>query len=269
MSKDSASADGSEASDVSFDISEYEWVKKKVCDTVSLYNSPDSMDEVLQTLKFTNGQDGLMVVSSCHPDEPFCWGKSALSREDFFFVYAPVMRKLRIRLPFSPFICSVLTYLRVAPSQLSPNGWAFVRAFEVLCHYHNVNPTRRLLLYFFQAKNNHSSGVGWVSLSSISERPLLYPYTQSFRYFADRFFKIVIPDNFQELALDEEGRHKFPLYWRKKPRSTSKMSDGELSPDERVAVELLQSLPPANCWELISLESRPTVLKQFLGNIVA
>jgi cell division protein FtsB len=44
----------------------------------------------------------------------------------------------------------IFAFLRLAPSQLHPNAMAFVLAFEHLCEYKNVVPTRALFFRVFQ-----------------------------------------------------------------------------------------------------------------------
>ncbi|KAJ1399700.1 hypothetical protein SESBI_30118 [Sesbania bispinosa] len=41
---------------------------------------------------------------------------------------------LGVRLPFSNFEVSILRYLNIAPSQLHPNAWGFIRSFMALLH---------------------------------------------------------------------------------------------------------------------------------------
>jgi hypothetical protein len=51
----------------------------------------------------------------------------------FFMAYTALFDQLRIRFPFSDLQIEVLHNLHLAPSQLHPNGWAFLQAFEVFC----------------------------------------------------------------------------------------------------------------------------------------
>ncbi|PNX80047.1 hypothetical protein L195_g036042 [Trifolium pratense] len=48
----------------------------------------------------------------------------------YFYMYTSVIQLLNIWLPFTPFEVSMLRTLNVAPSQLHPNSWAFIKAFE-------------------------------------------------------------------------------------------------------------------------------------------
>ncbi|PNX65922.1 hypothetical protein L195_g054788 [Trifolium pratense] len=67
-----------------------------------------------------------------------------------FAMYEFVFKELGFRLPFNPLVIGVLQTLRVAPSQLHPNSWAFILAFEHLCAYRNVHPSLPLFFRVFK-----------------------------------------------------------------------------------------------------------------------
>jgi hypothetical protein len=81
-------------------------------------------------------------------------------------MYEFVFKELRLRLPFSPLEVEIFDYLRLAPSQLHPNSMAFVLAFERLCEYKNVTPTRSLFFRVFrlQRMTKEFGRQSWVSL---------------------------------------------------------------------------------------------------------
>jgi hypothetical protein len=45
----------------------------------------------------------------------------------YFYMYTKVMENLNLSLPFTDFELVLLNALNVGPTQLHPNGWAFVR----------------------------------------------------------------------------------------------------------------------------------------------
>ncbi|MED6186611.1 hypothetical protein PIB30_068397 [Stylosanthes scabra] len=49
------------------------------------------------------------------------------------FVYEPIFTKVGVRVPFTEFEIEVLKGGEVAPSQIHPNSWGFIRAYEVVC----------------------------------------------------------------------------------------------------------------------------------------
>ena len=84
---------------------------------------------------------------------PICVDDRATNGVPFTFIYSAIFKRLRLRLPFTFFEKELLTELNVAPCQLHPNGWGFIRAFEILCNYFGHPPSTDVFLYFFEAKN--------------------------------------------------------------------------------------------------------------------
>jgi len=131
-----------------------------------------------------------------------------------------VFKRIGMRLPFSRFERELLTEINVAPAQLHPNGWAFVKAFEILCGFLGHAPSVDIFLHFFEVKKQGKSL--WVSLSGISGRVLLTLFQQSFMGWKGKFFKVCCSD-FDPSALDG-----FPLYWVKEVKLTKPKSLVEL-----------------------------------------
>ena len=69
----------------------------------------------------------------------------------FFFMYKCLFQVLGLILPLTAFQCALLYHLNVALSQLHPNSWAIVMAFEILCPFFNIQPSVSVL-FFFQRK---------------------------------------------------------------------------------------------------------------------
>jgi len=67
--------------------------------------------------------------------EPMCSDESSNPKGPFCFVYSTVFKKLSLRLPLIGFERALLIEVNVAPTQLHPNNWAFVRAFSILCDH--------------------------------------------------------------------------------------------------------------------------------------
>jgi len=75
----------------------------------------------------------------------------------FFFLYQVVFKRIGLRLPFTPFERELLTEVNVAPAQLHPNGWAFVRAFQIFYGYLGIPPSVDVFLHFFEVKKQGKS----------------------------------------------------------------------------------------------------------------
>ena len=124
-------------------------------------------------------------------------------------MYICLFEVLGLALPLTAFQCALLEHLNVAPSQLHPNSWAMVRAFEILCPYFNIRPSVPIFLFFFQMKI--TGKIGWTSLSSVFKK--LFEFDSIvFRRFKDRFFKVlttnVVADSLP-LMFNRDGEPRF------------------------------------------------------------
>ncbi|MCI71417.1 zinc finger protein, partial [Trifolium medium] len=55
-------------------------------------------------------------------------------------MYGDVIRSFNLWFPFTSFEDTILRILNIAPSQLHPNSWAFVKAFEIVCLGLDIEP---------------------------------------------------------------------------------------------------------------------------------
>jgi len=93
-----------------------------------------------------------------------------------------------MRLPFTSFERELLTEVNVAPAQLHPNNWAFIKAFGILFSYFGCYPPVDVFLHFFEAK---SPGKNLrVSFSGITGRIILTLFQQSYKGFRGKFFRV-------------------------------------------------------------------------------
>ncbi|MED6196110.1 hypothetical protein PIB30_044170 [Stylosanthes scabra] len=151
--------------------------------------------------------DSVLEVPSkvCHKGEDADW----------FFMYTCVLVEIGVRFPFTEFECAVLRQLNCAPTQIHPNSWDFIRAFEVLMEYLQEQPLLALLFYLFQAK-----GVDreiWVALSSHQGRTVFSLFNPSYRDFKNFYIRVRSSDDAFPFFLDEKLSTRFPLYWNEKP----------------------------------------------------
>jgi len=83
--------------------------------------------------------------------------KLSTNREDLTFVYE-LFKELDILFLLSHFECQMLMAMNVASSQLHPNNWAFLKVFQILCHYLQISPTINKFMYFYQLKHGPKAG---------------------------------------------------------------------------------------------------------------
>ncbi|WVY89730.1 hypothetical protein V8G54_035244 [Vigna mungo] len=163
------------------------------------------------------------------------------SAEDFFFVYTYMFDQMYVRVPFTEFQSSVLKELNVAPSQLHPNGWAAVQAFTYLCAAVRITPMVRVFLHYFNVRPVPRRR--WVSLSSVHDRTLFKPFSDSFKNFKKRYFKIIIKESGRAEFCDSDGGPRFPFYWTESPQKIKAYAIGLLTAVEKDVVRTINSLP--------------------------
>ena len=95
---------------------------------------------------FARRHDDDIAVLPCTLGEPVCGDDRANEGVPFFYFYQVVFKTIGVRLPFSWFEKELLTEINVAPAQLYPNSWAFVKAFDASSGLWVVHP--RLTSFF-------------------------------------------------------------------------------------------------------------------------
>ena len=78
---------------------------------------------------FGRESDAYVSVRPCGKGEPVCSDEWTNDGEPYFFLYQIVFKWIKLRLPLTGFERALLTKINVAPAQLHPNNWAFMRAF--------------------------------------------------------------------------------------------------------------------------------------------
>jgi len=95
-----------------------------------------------------------------------------------------------VSLPFDEFAMDVLRTLNVASTQLNPNSSLSLRAFRLLAEMFRLRPSPHVYLSYYSARP--SDPVKRVSLVSQSNNVLFTPFSSSYKYFKDSFFKFLI-----------------------------------------------------------------------------
>jgi len=66
--------------------------------------------------------DAYMSVQPCAEGEPVCADERANNGEPFFFLYATIFKRVKLRLPLTGFERVLLMEINVAPTQLYLNS---------------------------------------------------------------------------------------------------------------------------------------------------
>lgn len=101
-----------------------------------------------------------------------------------------------MRLPLHGFYLKLLRHYRLAPSQLTPNSWAYMAAFVLLCEDAGVEPRVSVFRYFFTicAHKNGRTGPpsGWHHFQPVvADRRLFTGHLPSKAGWKSRFFFLV------------------------------------------------------------------------------
>ncbi|RDX66367.1 hypothetical protein CR513_54871, partial [Mucuna pruriens] len=266
---DSSSSDGLQSSSSSGEVFPYEiwyrdnseddvsedpfsWVDNEVKKAFSQYTQGSLLLGLIK--KFLRPGPWRVRLRHCQPDESV---NNQASSEDnpFFYVYEPVFSKLGLKLPLTAFEQTILRALNVVPTQLHPNSWAFVRAFELLCEDLGQAPSLGVFFWFFRVKKTPK--VGWMSLSNRPNRKLLKPFLESFKIFKDKFFKICPGKSGPSLMVDSLGAPLFPFYWTSQPAVSIIVVRKDLEKWEDEFISKLETLPRLFCSKLIRGSGRP------------
>jgi len=100
---------------------------------------------------------------------------------------------LHIQFPLNDFQMGVLNFLNIARTQLHPNGWASMQAFNFLCKLLSLSPSPKSFLYYYSSRLGKRPG--WLSLISKPRICFLKPFTSSYKDFKGFFFKILIEED--------------------------------------------------------------------------
>ena len=205
---------------------------------------------------FAKGHDDDIVVLPCTLGELVCGDERANDGVPFFYFYQVVFKTVGVRLPFSRFEKEVLTEINVAPAQLYPNSWAFIKAFDILFGFLGCTPSVDIFFHFFEVKRQRNNL--WVTLSNVPGRVLLTPFQNSFTGWKGRFFKICRSDLVPS-ALDG-----FPLYWVRETRALKSKPFKKLAPNDQVVCRILAEAGGFDSATLISLEFNAGTLEKYI-----
>ena len=117
----------------------YFWVAHKVKNSYSLYIDQQILDHFLRDYRIAYpGKDHFVECLPCKPSDHQACHIAKLSNDKeptFFFVYDVFFSTLGFKLPFSSFEVECLDFINVALTQLHPNSWVFIQAFEILMEF--------------------------------------------------------------------------------------------------------------------------------------
>jgi len=99
-----------------------------------------------------------------------------------FPMYEVVFKDMGFKLPFSDFQRKVFRWTKLSPSQIHPNSYAFMRAFELVCQYLRVPPFKNVFYTIFTVQR----GADWVSFRQTKK--MFDIFAGKVQSFKERFF---------------------------------------------------------------------------------
>jgi len=114
----------------------------------------------------------------CPPGEIVCVLRPKGVKE-IFHMYGAILEEFGVKIPFTLFQMDVLRLLNVAPTQIRPNSWAFICAFEILCEALDMILSVGAFFHFYSTKGVDKGS--WVSISAHAGKKLFPPYASNFK----------------------------------------------------------------------------------------
>jgi len=155
-------------------------------------------------------------------------------------MYAKVFKDSCLQLPFDEFSIGVLRVLNVAPTQLHPNSWVYLRGFRKLCLGLGLTATPALFLHHYCTRPGKK--VGWLSLVNQNKNRLLASYTSSYKHFKETFFRVIVKGEGCRYVYDD-GMPKFPLYWTRELVKFTLWPRLDYTTEDFLAIGTLDQLP--------------------------
>jgi len=112
-----------------------------------------------------------------------------------------------------------------------------IGALYLKCKALYLKPCSCSFLYFFDARPR--SPITWLSLISRPRINRLDTFTQSFKYFKDGFFKVVVKQGGRSHFYIGDGITKFPFYWTSNPWRYKGLTREELSVADKEMVDVV------------------------------
>ena len=96
-------------------------------------------------------KDHFVECFPCRPNDRACHIAKMFDDKEptFFFVYDVFFSTLGVRFTFSQFEVKCLDFINIALTQLHPNNWTFILAFEILMKFLGAVPSIGILFSLF------------------------------------------------------------------------------------------------------------------------
>ncbi|CAI8584292.1 unnamed protein product [Vicia faba] len=99
----------------------------------SLYSIMDMINKFRHGISFSStSRERDMLMDHCSSDERENMDTSDDPSALYFYMHLPIIYDLGVMVPFTFFEIEFLTGINVTPSQITPNVWGILRAFQMI-----------------------------------------------------------------------------------------------------------------------------------------
>ncbi|MED6113889.1 hypothetical protein PIB30_075013 [Stylosanthes scabra] len=219
-----------------------EWIESAVLGAKSIVDE-DFVKSFCEHHDFCSGRTEKRKYQVVAPDigDRACY--VVLEVSSCIFVYEAIFTKIGVKIPFSEFEIEVLRECEIAPSQIHPNSWGFIRAYQVICREFGISTSLGVFHHLFNLTKPFSKDKQqWLSFRANQGRKVFEMYEESVKDFKNLCFKIISQPGTTPFWIDGEGECQFPLSWNKE-WVDPKADRNELSELELFFVDTL-----SECW---------------------
>lgn len=158
----------------------------------------------------STGHEEDVVALSCDADERVCDQEMGGEQDESFLMYMAVLEVFGVKIPFTHFEMDVPKFINVAPSQIRPNSWAFIRGYEILCKSFDLEPSIGPFFPFYGTKDVNKGT--WISLSAHARERLFPQYASNYKKeWRDTFARVQGAPKCSTSFVLVDGKPKFPL----------------------------------------------------------
>lgn len=117
-----------------------------------------------------------------------CLFRSRGVSNNFFYFYLSLLDDFKIQFPFTNFEVELLNIMNESTFHIRPNGWGFVRAFQLICEALLIDPTVGILFSLFESKGADKGS--WISINGSPGMHFLLAYTSNNKDFKNGFVRL-------------------------------------------------------------------------------
>ncbi|AES76998.2 hypothetical protein MTR_6g090350 [Medicago truncatula] len=203
-----------------------------------------------------------IVLSPCPPGEKVCIIRPKGVRE-VFHMYGAVLEEFGVKIPFTLFEMDVLRLLNVAPTQIHPNSWAFIRGFEILCDALDMIPSAGVFFCFYGTKGVDKGS--WVPISAHPGKALFPAFASNFkRDWKKSFLRVQSSEDSLVSVASVRGELRFPLGWTATPLVVSGYDYQKMTPYEQGVVGFLHRMLHTDIRKLLNKEGDSEDLELYI-----